>query len=260
MKAGVADLPFQPVFCDVLVGDDAVSAQYVRMKAKAAEEIGIAFHPAFFPETISEEELIAEIKKINDIPHMCGIILQLPLPEHVDTPDVRNAICPEFDLDCLGAEASKNFYDNSASGYPAAGAVIAVLDSLHIDLPTKNILVMGQGELVGAPVTHMLEARGLAVNTMALETHHKEEKIKNADVLISGIGRGRYITGAMIKEGAVIIDAGTSESKGGIVGDVDLESVTGIASAVSPVPGGVGPVTIAMLLKSVVAVARNRVP
>ena len=265
VKAGVATLTFQPVFCDVLVGNDIVSVQYVRMKVKATEEIGILFHTAEFPETISENELVNEIKKLNEIQNMCGIILQLPLPKHLNTQKVRNAIRPELDLDCLGQEASNNFYNNNSIGYPAAQACMAILDSLDIDLLDKKILVMGQGELIGRPVTHLLKLRGLAIDTLNSATENNEEKIKNSDVIISGIGHGKYITGGMIKHGAIVIDAGTSESNGGpstigikVVGDVDLESVENVASFVSPVPGGVGPVTIAMLLKNLLIVAENQ--
>jgi methylenetetrahydrofolate dehydrogenase (NADP+)/methenyltetrahydrofolate cyclohydrolase len=259
VRQGVATLPFQPVFCDILVGNDPVLAQYIRMKAKTAESVGIAFYHAEFSETITTEMLVSEIKKINTVPHMCGIILQLPIPEHLDKKSILDAIDTSLDVDCLGTSASDAFFSRrNEIGYPTALACMAVLDSLHIDLAHKKFVVLGQGELVGKPTAHLLRARGYAVETIVRTTENKEALLKNADVIISGIGQGKFLTGDMVKEGSIIIDAGTSESTGGVVGDVDIESVSKIAGYVSPVPGGVGPVTVAMLLKNVLAVAKNK--
>jgi len=263
VKKGIAALPFQPVFCDVLVGEDLVSAQYIRMKAKTAESVGIKFHHAEFQSTITTAELIEEIKKLNLVSHMCGIIVQLPLPAHLDKRQILDAISPELDVDCLGTVASEQFYkgENGESllGFPTALACVAILDSLQTPLEGKKIVVLGQGELVGKPVAYLLRTQGLAVDTVRRNTENKDELIKNAGIIISGIGQGKFITGEMIKKGAIIIDAGTSESTGGVIGDVDLESVKDIASFVSPVPGGVGPVTVAMLLNNVLKVAQKKI-
>ena len=259
VKNGVGKLPFTPVFCDVLVGDDPVSLQYINMKAKMAESVGIHFHHAEFPESISTDDLIKEIKKLNEVKNMCGLIIQLPLPAHLDKEQVLNAIAPSIDVDCLGKKASDIFYGGDIRiGYPTALACMTILDSLHLDLKDKKIVVFGQGMLVGKPVTHLLQMRGLEVSIINRKVENKDQLIKNADILISGTGQGKYITGSMVKNGCVIIDAGTSESTGGIVGDVDLDSVKGIADFVSPVPGGVGPVTVATLLKNVLIVAQNK--
>ena len=273
VKQEVSALPFQPLFCDVLVGNDPASVQYVEMKGRMAEEVGIAFYRANFPQDISTEDLIQEIKKLNEVPHMCGIIIQLPLPEHIDRQATLDAIRPDLDVDCLGAVASEKFYTGEGElGYPTALACMAILDSLNLDLDpstpfdkaqdrslgaSKKIVVQGQGLLVGKPVTALLRFRGLDPVILTSKSENKEKILKEADVIISGIGKGKYITGEMIKEGVVIIDAGTSESNGGIVGDVDLESVKGIAGFVSPVPGGVGPVTVAILLHNVLTVAQS---
>ena len=256
----VASLGFQPVFCDILVGEDPVSAQYVRMKGKMAESIGIKFHNAVFPATITTEALINEIEQINNIPHMCGVIVQLPLPAGLDKARIVNAIDPAIDVDCLGDVASEHFYTttDAAIGFPTALSCMALLDSTGFDLTDKKIVVIGQGELVGKPVTKLLRDRGLNPIIVVRGTENKETIFKSADVIISGTGRGKLITGELVKPGVILIDAGTSESNGGIVGDVDLESVKDIASFVSPVPGGVGPVTVAMLLKNVVRVAKSK--
>lgn len=259
VKDEVAGLSFQPVFCDVLVGEDPASMQYVQMKGKRAESVGIHFHNANFPSSISTEELIKEIEVLNKIPNMCGIIVQLPLPESIDRRAVLDAIDPKLDVDCLGIISSENFYNGKIDlGFPTALSCMELLDSLNLDLQGKNIVVLGQGELVGRPVTALLNFRNLSPIIITRKTENKEELIKKADIIISGIGKGKYITGDMVKQGVVLIDAGTSESTSGIVGDIDLESVKDVASAISPVPGGVGPMTVAMLLKNVLNVAKSR--
>ena len=258
VKREVARLPFTPLFCDVLVGNDPASAQYVRMKAKTAESVGIKFHRADFPADISTHELINELKILNKIPDMCGIIIQLPIPEHLDRRAVLDAIDPKLDVDCLGTSVSTKFYrGESLIGFPTALACMAILDSLKLDLQNKKIVCLGQGELVGKPVFKLLELRGLSPVPVDKYTKNKEAIIKKADIIISGIGHGKHVVGDMVKNGVVLIDAGTSESSGAIVGDVDLESVEDIASYVSPVPGGVGPVTVAMLLNNVLNVAKK---
>jgi methylenetetrahydrofolate dehydrogenase (NADP+)/methenyltetrahydrofolate cyclohydrolase len=257
----IKKLPFVPVFSDILVGNDPVSAQYVRMKARTAESIGIRFHTADFPSSITTEQLLFEIEKINSIPDICGAIVQLPIPEHLDKERILNEIDPSIDVDSLGVHASERFYGGDVSiGFPTALACIAILDSLNLDLKGKKILVIGQGQLVGKPVTYLLESRGFHPDIVTRKTEDKvkEDLIKKADVIISATGAGKFIEGDMIKKGAIIIDAGTSESKGGIVGDVDLESVKDVAGYVSPVPGGVGPVTVAMLLQNVLTVAKKK--
>jgi methylenetetrahydrofolate dehydrogenase (NADP+)/methenyltetrahydrofolate cyclohydrolase len=260
VKSEVTELSFVPLFCDVLVGDDPASLQYVGMKARNAESVGIKFYNANFPSTITTEELIQEIEKINKIKNMCGVIIQLPLPAHIDRQKVLDAIDPHLDVDCLGTKTSGDFYNGwtpGKIGFPTALACMILLDSLALYLKDKNIVVLGQGLLVGKPVTSLLKFRNLNPTIINSKTENKETLIKNADIIISGMGKGKYITGSMIKDGVVLIDAGTSESDSGIVGDIDTDSVKDVASFVSPVPGGVGPVTVAMLLQNVLNVAKG---
>ena len=274
IKKEVAVLPFIPVFCDVLVGNDPASVQYVGIKAKTAEAVGIKFHKANFPASITSHELIKEIKILNKMENMSGIIVQLPLPESLDKRAILDSIDSHLDVDCLGTVASEKFYKGDISlGFPTALACIELLDSINLDLKnpstslgTRNIVVLGQGMLVGKPIAALLKFRGLNPNIITSKTPNKEEIIKQADVIISGMGKGKYITGGMVKSGVALIDAGTSEEASGppseqgrvnIVGDVDLESVKDVAGFVSPVPGGVGPVTVAMLLKNVLNVAES---
>ncbi len=258
VKQEVKGLSFVPLFCDVLVGNDPASVQYVDMKAKMAESVGIKFYSAFFPASITTEKLIEEIKALNKVPNMCGIIVQLPLPEALDRRAVLDAIESDLDVDFLGSVAGDEFYKGvSERGFPTALACMTLLDSININLEDKKIVVMGQGELVGRPVAALLKFRGLEPVVVRSQTENKEAFIKEADIIISGIGKGKYIKGDMIKQGAVLIDAGTSEMDSGIVGDVDMDSVKDVASYLSPVPGGVGPVTVAMLLQNVLCVAKN---
>ena len=268
IKQETDGLSFTPVFCDILVGEDPASVQYVNMKFKTAVSLGIKFHKAFFKEDISTEDLIKEIQVLNKMENMCGIIVQLPLPLHIDTKKVLDAILSDLDVDCLGEVSSAKFYrGEKVLHLPTASACLYILDSLNIDLSSKNIVVLGQGELVGKPTAFLLKQRGLNVMSLNRESVDKEEIIKDADIIISGIGQASFLKGDMLKPGVILIDAGTSESLGysptgepnnAIVGDVDLDSIKDIASIISPVPGGVGPVTIAMLFKNVLQVAKNK--
>jgi methylenetetrahydrofolate dehydrogenase (NADP+)/methenyltetrahydrofolate cyclohydrolase len=257
----ISKLGFKPIFCDVLVGRESASIQYVRMKQKTAESVGISFHTAFFEETITTEELVKEIKAINKIPNMCGVIVQLPLPLSIDMRTVLDAIDPKLDVDCLGTIASTEFYNghinDKSLGFPTALACMTIIDSLSLYLKDKKIVILGQGQLVGKPVTALFKFMGLMPMIIVSETENKAEVMREADIIISGVGKGKFITGNMLKKGVILIDAGTSESNSGIVGDIDIESVKDKASFISPVPGGVGPVTVSMLLSNVLKVAKN---
>ncbi len=258
IKKEVTTLPFVPVFCDILVGEDPMSMQYVNIKAKTASSVGIHFHKASFPSTIATLELVKEIEILNKMENMCGIIIQLPLPSLIDSRIALDAIKPSLDVDFLGSVASKQFYDgNIERGLPTAFACMTLLNSLHLDLKDKKIVVLGQGNLVGKPVASLLKFQDLSPVIIRSKTENKETLIKEADIIISGIGKGKYIKGNMIKKGVILIDAGTSEGDSGIIGDVDLDSVSDVADFVSPVPGGVGPVTVAILLQNVLYVAKK---
>lgn len=258
LKVRVAALPFVPVFCDVLVGDDVVSAQYVAMKERVAQKIGIATYPAVFREGISTAELIEEIEKIAAVPHMSGLIIQLPLPAHIDQQAVLDAVPSHVDVDALGQDTSDAFYaDHPRFVFPTAEAVLAVLASLDIELADKHIVLVGRGMLVGRPVAHLLARRGLTVSVVDAYTKNPESIFRQADILISAVGKANLISGGMLKEGVILIDAGASESGGSVVGDIDRESVEHVARHLAPVPGGVGPVTVAMLMHNVVLAAER---
>lgn len=258
LQTRIAALPFAPIFCDILVGNNPASLQYVQMKERTAQNIGIKTHPAIFPESITTEELISEIKKKSEIAHMAGLIVQLPLPEHIDTKRVLDSVPVSIDVDAISSIASEKFYaNNSVFIFPTASAVMKVLESLNLNLSEKKVAMVGQGMLVGKPVAHLLRNAGVSVLVIDNSTQNKNEILKSVDIIISATGEANLIKGDMLKNGVVLIDAGTSESNGGISGDVDRESVENIASVLSPVPGGVGPVTVAMLMQNVVISAEH---
>lgn len=259
IKKDVALLGFEPVFCDVLVGDNLASMQYVRMKEKRARDVGMKVHHAHFDATITTDELCGEIEKLNEIPYMCGLIVQLPLPAHIDTQAVLNAIDPRHDVDVLHEETSAAFYANTSHFvFPTARAIMHIIDHVPLPYDEKKFLVIGQGRLVGAPVTHLLRQRNYNVTTLTQNDENPVPILRRSDIIISATGNDGLITGEKIMPGVMLIDAGTSESHGGIKGDVDLASVGEKPSYISGVPGGVGPITVAMLLDNVVHAARAK--
>lgn len=261
LKEEVAALSFVPVFCDVLVGNDSVSEQYVTMKERRAHDSGIKVRKARFPEDITTAELVQEIQRLNEIEHMCGLIVQLPLPSHVDTQKVLNAIDPRIDVDVLGQESAGAFYQGDSNlSFPTALAIMHILESLPVELSNKKFVILGQGKLVGKPILRLVQEKGWQARAFDGQSNEQEmrEALLDADVVISATGKGHLIEAQNIKKGVIVIDAGTSESGAGVIGDVDSDSVANRADFLSPVPGGVGPVTVAMLLKNVVQVAKRQ--
>lgn len=260
LAAEVKNLPFQPLFCDVLVGDNPVSASYVRIKGRTAEKIGIKFKRAQIKKGIATEELAAEIKKLNQIPYIAGLIVQLPLPESLGKSAVLNAIDPAIDVDCLGKHNLEAFYaGRPAFVPPTAAAIIHILETLNLNLAQRKFLVIGQGELVGRPVTQLLRQAGYRMKTADKYTLNLAQLAAWADVIISAAGKAKLLTADLVNPSCVVIDAGTSDTNLGIAGDVDFVAVSQKAAFVTPVPGGVGPVTVAKLLENVVTSATRRV-
>ncbi len=252
LKTENSQLPFQPVFCDVLVGDNPVSLSYVKIKGRTAEAVGLKFIMQQLPENIPQADLINKISELNQIENMCGLIVQLPLPPHLNRQAVLDAIDPRLDVDCLGKRGYAPLIP------PTAAAVMSLVGELPDNLKSGHFVIVGQGQLVGKPVSFLLKQRNYKVIVADRATPNLSTLTKTADVLISGTGQANLITADFVKPGAAVIDAGTAEMDGGIVGDVDFESLKNIAGYVSPVPGGVGPLTVAMLLKNVVEVAKKK--
>ncbi len=244
-----------PMFTDIQIGEDPVNAKYVAMKKKMALALGFGYKDVFFADGTPVETIIAQIRSLNADPDMAGIIVQLPLPAGYDKRVILDAVDVTRDADVLGSQSSQAFYDNTPNALvlPTAAAVMKILDAAHISLSEKKVVVVGQGPLVGKPVSHLLSKRGIYFDVITKETpsNLKLTLLQDADVIITATGTPHAITGDMVKNGVVVIDAGTSEMEGSIVGDVHFESVMPKASFITPSPGGVGPVTVACLFENV---------
>jgi methylenetetrahydrofolate dehydrogenase (NADP+)/methenyltetrahydrofolate cyclohydrolase len=252
-------LSFQPVLVDVLIGNDMVSDLYVKIKQKRAEEAGIRFELRKYSDTEPSENIYADIRACCARPEVCGVIIQLPVPRNFDKIKLLQCIDSRVDVDCLTAENLEKFYQNEpVLPPPTVAAIEQIFTDCQIDLAHKKILVIGQGELVGRPLTYVLKKKNYEVFTADRSTKNLSDLCFHSDVIVSAAGHPKLINGKMIKKGVIILDAGTADSSGGIVGDVDNDSVKDAVSLLAPVPGGVGPVTVAMLLKNVVAVAQSK--
>jgi methylenetetrahydrofolate dehydrogenase (NADP+) / methenyltetrahydrofolate cyclohydrolase len=259
LKSEVGRLTFRPKLIDVVVGEDPVTEQYVGIKARKAEEIGINFEIKRYPLNVSEDELTRDLRTLQDEPELCGLIVQLPLPEHLNKQAILNLIKPELDVDVITSMNLGRLLTGEAELMPAtAGSIMAILESLKVDLSGKQVLVVGSGDLVGKPTAFLLMQKNATVTVANVETKDLASLSRAAEIVISGTGQPNLITADMVTEKTIVIDAGTAESGGGITGDVDFISVSKKAAFVSPVPGGVGPVTVAMLLSNVVSVAKAK--
>ena len=259
LKTEVASLGFKPKLIDVFVGSDPVIESYVNIKAKRAFETGIDFEIKKYPQDVLEETLVADIKQMNSEKNICGLIVQLPLPKHLDKQAVMNAINPDIDVDMITSVSLGELFTGQQKIMPAtASAILRMLKDLNIDLRGKHVLVVGAGDLVGKPVTFLLMQAGATVTVANQSTQDLSSLCLSADIIISGTGVPGLIKPSMVRAESIVIDAGTAESNSGISGDVDFERIKDKVFAVSPVPGGVGPVTVAMLLSNVVAVAKRR--
>ncbi len=255
----VKTLSFQPVLCDVVVGDDPVSLSYVGIKEARAKECGFGFSLVRLQEAATETEVITAIKVQQQDENLCGLIVQLPLPSHIDSEAVLKAINSNVDVDLINPDSAAKFYSNESNLVPPTpGAIMHILDRLPVDLTKEHFLVLGQGELVGKPVTQALLNRNYHVMTAVSTTPNRAELLKTATVIITGVGKAGILTGDEVSENVIIIDAGTSESSGSIQGDVDFKTMTTKARYITPSPGGVGPVTVAKLLENVLAVAKAK--
>ena len=255
----VAKLSFKPLICDIVSAADSVALSYVKIKEKTAREVGMDFQIIELSPQSTTQSVIEQINSVQKQPELCGLIVQLPIPLGIDQTAVLTSLDPKVDVDCIGPINSQAFYSGRAPFYPpTAAAILAMIDSLKIKHYDLNYLVLGQGELVGRPITTLLQRRGYKVKIADRQTANTDQLIKQADLIVSATGQPGLVTGLKIKKGSVLIDAGTSESGAGIVGDVDQDSVNGIASYVTPVPGGVGPMTVAMLLANSLLTAQTK--
>jgi methylenetetrahydrofolate dehydrogenase (NADP+)/methenyltetrahydrofolate cyclohydrolase len=243
----------QPRLAVVLVGGRFDSRIYVRKKQQACERLGVGFELHTFPTDVSEGELLAKIIALNERSDVHGILIQLPLPNHLDVRRVVNVIKPEKDVDGftprnLGAIA---LGEELLAGCTAK-AVIRILEHEKVELAGSDVAIVGHTILLGRPLCFMLLNRNATVTVCHKATKDLRAKLKDADVVISAAGKAGLVTADMVKEGAVVIDVGINRVGGKLCGDVAFEQVSKKAALITPVPGGVGPVTVACLMENVV--------
>jgi methylenetetrahydrofolate dehydrogenase (NADP+)/methenyltetrahydrofolate cyclohydrolase len=250
-----------PTLAVVLVGNDPASEIYVRNKIKACQKVGINSLDLKLPEETTQEELNRRVKELNDSPEVDGIIVQLPLPKHLSCREVINLISPEKDVDGFhpvnAGKCMLGLYEEGLMPCTPAG-VMKILESYQIELQGKNAVMVGHSNIVGKPLANMLLNANATVSVCHVYTKDLKSYTKEADVLCVATGVPHLIKADMVKEGAVVIDIGISRVNGKIVGDVDFEAVKEKASAITPVPGGVGPMTITMLLYNTVKAFKMR--
>ena len=246
-----------PKLAVVLVGDDKASHTYVKRKQMAAAKCGIAFEIAYLPSDTSKEDLIAQITKIQTDTSLSGLIVQLPLPEPLYTPDVLNAIKPEFDVDCLTNVNMGRLMMKTAPWLPPTpAACFEILKSLKVDVAGKNVVVIGVGALVGKPLSVMLMNGRASVTTINSLTKDAPAKCLAADIIITGVGKADLVRGNMVRPNSVVIDAGVCFENGLMRGDANVPEIVDHAY-VTPTPGGVGPITVAKLLANTVMAAAS---
>lgn len=259
IRDDVAVLPKRPRLAVVVVGEDPVIASFIREKKKAGQYVGIDVRAYPFSADITTNELRKRIAEIVHEKENTAVIIQLPLPPHINKQYILNAIPSEKDADVLSARAVGDFaVGKSKAVPPVVGAVEALLEEYKIDWRDgAHIVILGAGALVGKPLALWLTRENAHITVIGQDAKRHASVIRTADIVISGTGKPGIVTGEMIKEGAVVIDAGTSESEGKVKGDIDADSVSQKAAYLAPVPGGVGPLTVAVLMRHVVTLARK---
>lgn len=254
LKNKIDKMDKKPTLVVILAGDDSASQIYVRNKKKTAENLGINSVVINYPDTVSEQELLDKINELNNNKEVTAILVQLPLPKHIDKFKVIDAIAPEKDVDGLTPyNSGKLFAGEEPYVYPCTPkGILLLLDEYNIKLEGKHVVVVGRSNLVGKPISQMMLKRNATVTVCHSYTENLPEITKTADILVSAAG-GEIIEKNMLKSDCVVVDVGIFKDENGKVrGDVDFENVSKIAAYISPVPGGVGPMTIASLMLNTV--------
>ena len=280
VAAEITRLGFRPGLVAVRVGNDPASEVYVRSKAKKAEELGLRGEQRIFPDSMSERDLLAEVRALNADPEVDGILVQLPLPKQIDAKKVIDAIDPAKDVDGFHPVNVGLLHLGRATLVPCTPAgVMRLIDSTHVPIEGKHAVVVGRSDIVGKPQAALLLHRNATVTICHSRTADLGAITRQADILVAAVGKPLMIRGDMVKDGALVIDVGMNRvdatfapqlahdaeksrllAKNGtvLVGDVDFESAKSVASWITPVPGGVGPMTIAMLMRNTVTAAKQR--
>lgn len=254
------ELGITPGLAVVLVGDDPASAVYVRNKHKACIDAGIESYVITMPADTKESDLLAKIDELNADKNVNGILVQLPLPKHICEDNVINRISPEKDVDAFHpANVGKILIGNYDFLPCTPAGIMDLLAFYNIDIEGKECVVLGRSNIVGKPMSLLLLGKNGTVTTCHSRTKNLSEVTKRADILVVAIGRAEFVTADMVKPGAVVIDVGINRlANGKLVGDVKFDEVSAISSAITPVPGGVGPMTITTLLKNTLTAARKQ--
>lgn len=254
LKQKIAALPSAPQLAIVLVGNDEPSLIYVRNKQKAAAQIGLLSQLHHLDENISEEELLKIIAQLNADSEINGIIVQLPLPKHLNTNRIINAISPLKDVDGFHPYNTGMLQNNEKPYFIAATplGVMQLIKSVSPNLSGKNVVLIGASLIVGRPLTTLLLNQECTVSITHAQTRKIKELTSKADILVAACGVAKLVKADWIKENAILIDVGINRKNGKLCGDIDFEDVKEKALAITPVPGGVGPMTIAMLLSNTV--------
>ncbi len=240
-----------PGLATVLVGEDPASAVYVRNKNKTCQKLGFVSFEHNLSENTQESELLALVAALNENPEVSGILVQLPLPEHIDSKKVLEAIDPIKDVDGFHPVNVGHLSTGEALLTPCTpSGIIRLLDHTGIAIEGARAVVLGRSNIVGKPVAMLLLQRNATVTVCHSRTRDLPEVTRSADILIAAIGKPHFVTGDMVKEGAVVVDVGINRVDGKLVGDVHFEEVSPKAAWITPVPGGVGPMTIALLMEN----------
>lgn len=261
LKEEVAQLKEQgvvPGLTVILVGDNPASHSYVKAKAKACEEIGVASEVIKRDVNITQEELLQEIQQLNESEAVHGILVQLPLPNHIDEKAVLNAISPKKDVDGFHPVSVGNMVIGDECYLPCTPhGIIELIKRSGEEISGKHAVVIGRSNIVGKPVAMLLLQENATVTIAHSRTKDLSAMIKQADILVSAVGRPRLVKAEDLKPGAIVIDVGNTMENGKLVGDIDYEPAKEVAGYITPVPGGVGPMTITMLLKNTVDAAKT---
>ncbi len=250
----------QPKLAVIMVGDNQASKVYVRNKSISCNEVGIEYEEHLLDKNTTQEELHSLIKKLNDTKDVNGILLQSPLPEHLDINQAFKAISYRKDVDGFTPSSVGKLVmggDTFISCTPYG--VMKMFEEYNIDLTGKDVVIIGRSNIVGKPLSQCCLAKNATVTICHSRTKDLKKHTKRADILIAAIGKANFVTTDMVKDGAVVVDVGINRNEEGkLVGDVDFENVSKIASYITPVPGGVGPMTVAMLMNNVIKAAKEQ--
>ena len=255
-----AEKGYVPCLAVIIVGEDPASKVYVANKEKACEYIGYKSLKYALEEDTTQPELLSLIEKLNNDDEVDGILCQLPLPKHIDEEAVINAIKPEKDVDAFHpVNVGKIMVGNYTTLPCTPAGVMELLKRTGTDLTGKSCVVIGRSNIVGKPMSMLLLHANATVTICHSKTRNLKEICSNADIIVAAVGRAKFVTADMVKEGAIVIDVGINRNEDGkLCGDVDFENVKGKCSFITPVPGGCGPMTIAMLMKNTYSAAVER--